>query len=75
MKVKKTKGRKDQLDLVRLVHKTTRPSVCPGWRRLGHLALKLWSSQNKKDSSSYVLVGSIGLLKVHRRMSSPGAAQ
>ena len=59
------KGRKDQLEPpVRLVHKTTRPSVWSSWKRHSDLALKLWGIRYKKESLSYVFLAFIRLLEV-----------
>ena len=63
-RVKQNKGRKDQLDLVRMVHKTTSPSHRPGWSGLSNWALKLWDSQQEKESPGYTFMGSKKLLKM-----------
>lgn len=55
MRVKQNKGMKDQLDLVRLAQKTTIPSLHPGWSGLSNLSLKLWGSQQEKESPGHLV--------------------
>lgn len=75
MKVKKTNGRKDQLDLVRLVHKTTRPPVCSGLKWLSHLALNIWP-----EKETLIQLHTLGVHKTTenvcvKSLSIPGAVQ